>query len=215
MVLLQPQPPTISADDNFKLTYHGKYGKVVYDKSKGENVLEIIEGPLPKGRFVWDAVDYLGGLESGQSKLVPFDLVRVYFGDPRSKPRIQQKTEDRRGNKGDIAPRENEVRRLRVLYGAYDSEGEWLDKIVPLVTIFTADDIEVITVAQDPEGEYVYGHIENEDETHDVATRLLKLEEQTKMLKAQLRAEEAKGTPNTGDDVTTDEPPSSPTARRK
>jgi len=211
MTLLSPSAPTLRAEDNLRLVYNGTYAKTIFVKDPNEGGgghidLELVEGPLPFGRFLWDGEDYLGGLEAGQAKLVPFDLVRVFFGDPRSVPGVQGRTEDKRGI-GDIPPREHEIRRLATLYGIYDVNLIRLSEAVPDVTITTGDDIEIICPATDPEGKHVYGYEHDTAEVHDVATQLSKMREQIKMLESQAKAEAKRGVKNDGADVTTDGPP--------
>jgi hypothetical protein len=211
MTVLSPSTPTLRAQDSLRLVYNGTYAKTVAidDSTKPGGVrigLETVEGPLPFGRFSWDGEDYLGGLEAGQAKLVPFDLVRVFFGDPRSVNGVQGRTEDKNGV-GDIAPRENEIRRLCVLYGIYDVNADLLAQAVPDVTITTGDDIEVICPATDPDGKHSYGFEASSAEVHDVATQLSKMREQIKMLETQAAAEAKRPAKNDGADVTVDGPP--------
>jgi hypothetical protein len=211
MTLLSSQPPTLQTEDSLRLVYNGTYSKTVLvpDATKaggGRIDIEIVEGPLPFGKFVWDGTDFLGGLEPGYAKLVPFDLVRLFFGDPRSVPGVQGRTEDRKGNVGDIPPREQEIRRLSTIYGLYDVNAELLPRAVPDVTITTADDVEVICPAADPDGTHVYGYAGTTAEVHDVATQLSNMRKQIAMLEAAQRAEETNGK-NDGSDVVTDGPP--------
>lgn len=211
MTTLSAQVPTLRAQDSLRLLYNGTYAKTVFvdDSTKpggGRIDLEQVEGPLPFGKFVWDGEDYLGGLEPGQAKLVPFDLVRVFFGDPRSVPGVQGRTEDKNGV-GDIAPREHEIRRLATLYGLYDVSSDQLSAAVPDVTITTGDDVEVICPATDPEGKHSYGYERDTAEVHDVATQLAKMREQIKMLETKAAAEAKRPAKNDGADVKTDGPP--------
>jgi hypothetical protein len=199
--------PTLSAEDNFSLTYHGSYGALRYERETNTNHVDRVEGPLPKGRFVWDGVDYLGGLEPGAVKLVPFDLVRLFWGDPRSVPGAGQFVEDRRGNSGNVAPREEETRRLSVFYGLYDTDSAKVHLIVPDVTIETAEHLEVITPATDPLGEHIYGHIAPSAENHDVATQIAQMKMQIKLLETHQKELERRGDDNSGADVKDDVPP--------
>jgi hypothetical protein len=176
------------------------------DSGGGHIDLEIVEGPLPEGRFLWDGEDYLGGLVAGAAKLVPFDLVRVFWGDPRSVPGVQGRTEDKRGI-GDIPPREHEIRRLAALYGLYEVNAAKLDLAVPDVTITTGDDVEIICPATDPEGKHVYGYEHDTAEVHDVATQLANMKAQIRLLEQAQTAEAKKGAKNDGADVKTDGPP--------
>jgi hypothetical protein len=212
MTVLQPSTTTIQAEDNFRLVYNGTYTKTILvdDPSVGGGKridIEEIKGPLPRGKFLWDGTDYLGGLEEGQAKLVPFDLVRVFFGDPRSVPNARGRTESSKGVVGDIPPREHEIRRLATLYGLYEANAPMLPLAVPDVTIMTADDIEVICPATDPEGEHIYGYAADTAEVHDVATQLANMRQQIALLEAAQKAEEKKGAKNDGADVAHDGPP--------
>ena len=206
MTLLTNPVPTLRAEDNFRLVYNGTHTVTTVDKATNTIGIEAVEGPLPKNKYVWDGTDYLGGLEAGQAKLVPFDLVRVYFGDPRSVPGVQGRTEDKRGI-GDIPPREHEIRRLACLYGLYEANAPLLPQAVPNVSIFTADDDEVICPATDPEGEHIYGYDHTAVEVNDPATRFEQLEAEMRMIKAQMRAEAESGAKNDGADVAHDGPP--------
>jgi hypothetical protein len=211
MTLLQNQAPTLRAQDSLRVLYNGTYSKTVFVKDKespggGHIDIETFQGPLPEGKFLWDGTDYLGGLEAGSAKLVPFDVVRLFFGDPRSVPGVQGRTEDKSGI-GDIPPREHEIRRLAALYGLYEVNASLLPLAVPDVTITTGEDIEVICPATDPDGKHVYGYEATTAEVHDVATQLSKMREQIKMLELQAAAEAKKGARNDGADVKTDGPP--------
>jgi hypothetical protein len=206
MTLLTNQAPTIRAEDSFRLVYHGSYAVTTVDKSTNTIGIERIEGPLPKGKFLWDGEDYLGGLEEGQAKLVPFDLVRLFFGDPRSVMGVKGRTESSKGVIGDIPPRENEIRRLSTIYGLYEANAPRLPEAVPDVTITNADDTEIVCVVNDLEGEHVYGFVADSAEVHDVATQLANMRKQIAMLEEQAKAESKNGR-NDGADVAHDGPP--------
>jgi hypothetical protein len=193
-------------EDNFRLTYLGHYGKHIYDDVGHITDIEVIEGPLPADKYVWDGVDYLGGMQAGESRFVPFDVIRVYFGDPRSIVSAGQRFEDRKGKVGDIAPRPEEIRRLSVLYGLYSTDAQRLSDVVPDVSITTADNTEVFTPAADPNGLHVYGHITDSRETFDVATTIEQMKMQIRMLEEQQKANEKKGDDNSGADVEIDAP---------
>jgi hypothetical protein len=204
--------PTLHAEDNFRLVYNGIFTKTIFTHDKeraggGFIALEEVIGPLPFGRFVWDGEDYLGGLEEGMAKLVPFDLVRLYWGDPRSIVGTFGRTESRKGVVGDIPPREQEIRRLCVLYGIYDTNMDLLPKAVPDCSITTADGTEVFTPATDPEGKHIYGYAHDTAEVHDIATQLQHMREQIKILETMAKAEDKRGAKNDGSDVEVDGPP--------
>ncbi len=206
-LLTNSNVPTLHAEDSFRLVYHGTYSRVDYDEDARKIKVVPITGALPYGRFLWDGEDYLGGLEAERAKLVPFDLVRIYFGDPRSVPGQFGRTESRKGQIGDIPPREQEIRRLSVLYGLYDTNTGLIAQAVPQVTITTADDIEVFCPATDPEGTHIYGYAKDSAAVHDPATRFAQLESEMRLVRQQLDAERGKGVANDGADVAEDGPP--------
>lgn len=206
MTLLQQSAPTIRAEDSFRIVYHGSYSVCTVDKATNTIGLERVEGPLPKGKYLWDGEDYLGGMEEGQVKLVPFDLIRLFFGDPRSVMGVKGRTENSKGLIGDIPPRENEIRRLSTIYGLYEANAPLLPEAIPDVTITNADDQEIISVAMDLEGEHVYGHQADTAEVHDVATQLSNMRKQIAMLEQQA-AKEVENGKNDGSDVVHDGPP--------
>lgn len=206
MTLLNGNAPVISVEDSFRLAYNGSYGKVVYDKATNTDSIEKVKGPLPHGKYVWDGVDYLGGMEAGDERFVPFDIVRVYFGDPRSIMHSGQRFETRRGDPGDIAPRQEETRRLSVLYGLYSTDNHKLDTVVPDVYITNSEGDPIFCPAVDPEGLHVYGHVTETSESYDLATQLEQMKMQTRLLEERIKAQEEKGHANTGGDVAVDEP---------
>lgn len=207
MTLLNGNAPVLSVEDSFSLVYNGSYGKVVYDRVTQIDSVETITGPLPEGFYVWDGVDYLGGAEEGEERFVPFDVVRLYFGDPRSIMSQGQRFETRKGDPGDIAPRQEETRRLSVLYGLYSTDIFKLDSIVPDCTIKTAKGEEIITPAVDPQGKNIYGHVSSTNAAYDQATTIEQLKNQLAMLEEAQKALERRGNDNSGSDVEVDGPP--------
>jgi hypothetical protein len=206
MTLLNGDMPVLSVEDSFRLVYHGTYGVLHFDKNTGENEIETVQGPLPRGKFVWDGVDYLGDMANGEERFVGFDVVRVYFGDPRSIMTGGQRFEDRKGRAGDIAPRPEETRRLSVLYGLYDTDSARVHQIVPDVGIFTAEGTEIICPATDPLGEHVYGHVTDSAENYDLATTIESLKVQVRALEEAQKANAKRGDDNSGADVEVDAP---------
>jgi hypothetical protein len=60
-------------------------------------------------------------IEPKQSALVPFEFVRVWWGDPRSKKDENVRFSDSEG-KGFVAERYTEIQRLHTLYGTYGGD---------------------------------------------------------------------------------------------
>lgn len=97
---------------------------------------------MPNQRFV---------VEPTHRIFVPFDLIRIYFGDPRSVPGSRRKYEDSRG-KGTIPAREVEIDRLKTLYGVYGEDQVKLEDRTPKIVIKTADGVEIIPPIYDRTG---------------------------------------------------------------
>src|SRR5271154_5737592 len=73
-------------------------------------------------RLRWDSRTY--DIAPGKDSYMPFDCVKLYFGDPRCTALMQSVT-DTRGLVSFVGDRATEVRRLRLLYNA--PFGELLD----------------------------------------------------------------------------------------
>ena len=127
----------------------------------------------------------------GKTALVPFEPIRVWWGDPRCKPEIMTRFRDSSipngAPRGFINKREDEIRRLGVLYGSYASDIDSLldpefqrgsphfgePKRVPHpVSIQTESGEKIVPLCFDREGT-VYPAIDNSDEslTDEVAYR--------------------------------------------
>lgn len=61
----------------------------------------------------------------GRSALVPFELIRVYWGDPRSRPGVFTKFSDGK-ERGWVNKREDEISRLGNLYGSFATSVDML-----------------------------------------------------------------------------------------
>jgi hypothetical protein len=57
-------------------------------------------------------------IKPGQTAIVPFELIRVYWGDPRCRPGVYTKFSDSAG-RGYVNQRELEIARLGNLYGSF------------------------------------------------------------------------------------------------
>lgn len=57
----------------------------------------------------------------GRTGLVPFDIIRIWWGDPRSRWHVYTKFSDSKES-GWVNKREDEIRRLGVLYGSYAND---------------------------------------------------------------------------------------------
>lgn len=135
--------------------------------------------------------------------IVPFDLVRVFWGDPRSRKGVYTPFCDSR-EKGWANKREAEITRLGVLYGSYAGDvgalnaAEWSTnsalgrtgspKTVPHpITVRNQAGDEIVPPAFDRTGEMVYGAVKTDsaDLSDEVAYRN-HLERQIDELKSRL-----------------------------
>lgn len=165
-------------------------------KNDDETVLH-----LSLGSRSWD-------IEPGGSALVPFEVIRINWGDPRSKPGVYGKFADGR-EKGWINKREDEIKRLGVWYGTYATDAatlndtEWpigdkafgTPRTVPhKVRVQTEGGEEIILPAFDTEGRS-YRALNNEpkDLTDEVTYRQ-DLEQRMEDLQAEMRATRQMGT---------------------
>jgi len=183
------QTPVLNIEDNFIIT-NDNTGPVDIFNDKGE-LVQHWNGVLD---YIWARRHYT--IPPGKSVQVPWDVVRVYFGDPRSVPDEFQQTVDYDGNKGDIPPRNKELSRLAGLYGLYDQGIHLLadnPKIanVTITTVGTPDSppIEIFTPAVDPDGEVgIYGHRQSDEPNYDIASQLAELRTRNSQMEAQIAA---------------------------
>ena len=111
-------------------------------------------------RGQWDMVDYV--IPPGGSDFLPFEAVKLFFGDPRSTDQVRS-ARDARGLVSFLADRPAEVRRLRLLYshgfgdftGKEGVEQVWEDDKIPHVKVETLQGERVWTVLDDPAGSSV------------------------------------------------------------
>jgi hypothetical protein len=143
-------------------------------------------------KFVWNHRTWL--VAAGTYAVVPFDVVRLYFGDPRSVVGAEQKFEDSDGNKGDIPKREKEIERLSILLGLYPGAEVEIPthpkiKYVKIQTVDTRE--EIFCPAHDPEGVNIYGHRESRDGVQNTQTLIRQM--QARMEQQQTMIDELRG----------------------
>jgi hypothetical protein len=150
----------------------------------------------------WNKIAYR--VDAGETQIVPWAVIALYFGDPRSQHGKTLKAEDSQGEHT-VPSRGNELLRLSVFYGTYEHNVDILSQMIPDVSIFTLDDIEIIPPCFDPEGDHIYGYHRSTQQTQDVALMLEELRAQTKHLEEQM--EEMKRNGNNDAEIPRDEPP--------
>jgi hypothetical protein len=147
--------------------------------------------PTETLRFQYAKIHY--NIAPGKKRIVPFEVVAMNFGDPRSRMGAAVPYKDSRGS-GTVPERMSEVRRLSIRYGVYEQGMENIAEAVeienkklaaldasgfqnykPLVTtIFHAivTDLEgnrLITPLFDHDGSYTYGFQLDEENSNDIA----------------------------------------------
>ncbi len=136
----------------------------------------------------WNKIAYR--CEPGEEVIVPWPVIALYFGDPRSRHGQISEAQDSQGLH-QVPSRGNELLRLSVFYGTYEHQVEILASVIPDVSIFTLDDIEIIPPCFDPDGDFIYGFHRNMQKSGDVATLIDDLQSQIDSLKeAQARRDE-------------------------
>jgi hypothetical protein len=130
----------------------------------------------------WDRIAY--ECSPGEEVVVPWPVIALYFGDPRSKHGIVGEATDSRGTHT-VPARGDELLRLSVFYGVYEHNVDILSARIPDVTIMTLDGKEIIPPCFDPDAEYIYGYERNFQKSGDVATLIENLQDQIDSLKTQ------------------------------
>jgi hypothetical protein len=140
----------------------------------------------------------------GESYIISFAALCMYYGDPRSRKGMVQKFRDSTGS-GIIPERIAECQRLSVRYGVYEHGLDALAAKCPDVIITTLDDKEIIPPVFDPDGDLTSVNVQHDNQrSNDVATLLAEYGDKIKALEAQLEA--LNGSDNTDDDVEVDDP---------
>lgn len=138
----------------------------------------------------WNKIAYR--CDPGDEVIVPWAVIALYFGDPRSQHGKTLKAEDSQGEHT-VPSRGNELLRLSVFYGTYEHNVDVLSSMIPDVTILTLDDVEIIPPCFDPEGNHIYGFQRSTQQTQDVALMLEELRDQQKALEARLEEMQRNG----------------------
>lgn len=124
-------------------------------------------------------------VEAGEKQIVPWEVIALYFGDPRSQVDKIVEAEDSQGVHK-VPTRGNELLRLSVFYGVYEQGVEELAAVVPDVRITTLQGVEIVPPCFDPDNEYTYGYQKSMHRSGDVATMLANLEEAQASMQQQI-----------------------------
>jgi len=153
-------------------------GRHYFVRNNTHRPLTLPDGETPLLRYA--RIEYDVG--PGEEVAVPFPVIALYFGDPRSQ-NIVVEAEDSLGVHR-VPTRESELLRLSVFYGIYQQGVKQLHAHIPDVSIFTLDHIEIIPPCFDPKGEHVYGFKKSLHKNDDIATIISDLQDQIDSLKS-------------------------------
>jgi len=163
-------------------------------------------------RAQWDLVDYV--IPAGASDYMPFEAVKLFFGDPRSTD-VVRSMRDARGLISFLPDRAGEVRRLRLLYshgfgdytGKEGSDVVWEQEKIPHCKVETLQGQRVYTVIDDPAGASVMPAISSQAD--DARLREI-VEQQGKLIRSlmdRVGMESLSGLANPGIPGMPDHPP--------
>jgi hypothetical protein len=156
-------------------------GLQYYVENLTDTPLTLPDNRTPLLRY--DRIAY--NCNAHQKVIVPWPVVALYFGDPRSQHGTTVEASDSRG-KHYVPARGDELLRLSVFYGVYEEGVDKLINVVPNVRVTTLDGIEIIPPCFDPDGDFIYGFERNMERSSDVATLIDQLERQSNHLQQQL-----------------------------
>lgn len=143
-------------------------------------------------------------VEPGKTALVPFEIIRIWWGDPRCRTGVFTKFADSKES-GYINKREEEIGRLGVLYGTYANDVETLlnpewppgdsrygvepRRVPHPISVQTEGGDRVIPCCFDLTGEAVYGAVRNDSEDlNDQVVYREHLETRLDEIQAELRS---------------------------
>jgi hypothetical protein len=187
---------TIAADDLFQLTNLEDY-------------------PL---RFMVANKNYAVG--AGQTVYVPFDLIKLYFGDPRS-GLMERSYKDEQGNRVHIPSREREVSRLTIMHGVPQKHNDLrakaekdgvalpplptLEELAPKVRIVDGSGHDIKHVIQDPLGREAVEPVSTLDSPEAIKAEVARQRQVLERLEAAQQAIDDAPTGD-GEEVTEDTP---------
>ncbi len=153
---------------------------------------------LPDGRtdlLRWARVAYR--CEAGEKVIVPWPVIALYFGDPRSQMDKIVQAEDSQGEH-QVPMRVAELLRLSVFWGVYEQGVDAIAAMIPDVTISTLTGIEIIPPCFDPYGEHIYGHKRSMQKSSDIATLMGQMQEELDELRRNYDSIQVAGQDNDG-----------------
>lgn len=157
-------------------------GKSYFIQNNTDRPLTLPDGRSPLLKYA----RIIYPLGAGEREIVPFPLIALLFGDPRSRNGMIQKFKDSSGE-GMIQSREAELSRIAVFWGVYEQGVDTLARVIPDVTILTLQGQEITPPCFDPYGEYSYGFEQGPADTQSgAAAQLAALQAQMDQMKEQM-----------------------------
>ena len=153
---------------------------------------------LPDGRtdfLRWARVAYR--CEAREKVIVPWPVIALYFGDPRSQMDKIVKAEDSQGEH-QVPMRPAELLRLSVFYGVYEQGVDAIANMVPDVTISTLTGVEITPPVFDPYGEHIYGFQRSMQKSNDIATLMGQMQAELDELRSRYDSIQVLGQDNDG-----------------
>jgi hypothetical protein len=159
-------------------------GKMYFLQNNTDKPLTLPDGRTPLLRYA--RIPYPCGPH--EKVIVPFDIISLLFGDPRSRNGMIQKFQDSKGT-GMIQSREAELMRISVFWGVYEDGVGNLANVVPDITISTLEGQEIVPACFDPYGEYSYGFDKDTSQTQQgAAATIATMQDQIDLLQRQMNA---------------------------
>jgi hypothetical protein len=196
MVTIAASHPVINTDDNFLITNGWTEPELFTNPVEAPMGTAKAEPRLLHPRPIvlrWNRREYV--IAPGETKQVPFDAMRVMFGDPRSVTGQEQRFAAEDGRVGLIPRREAEIARLSIVWGLYQQGMSLLPdypaiKHIKITTVGLGTDVPpqlIHTPATDPTGQLaLYGHPEVEPNRADFLAVVEQNELKTKQLEDKL-----------------------------
>lgn len=157
-------------------------GKQYFIQNNTDKALTLPDGRTPLLQYA--RIPY--PVAAGGKEIVPFDVIALIFGDPRSRNGMIQKYKDSRGE-GMIQSREAELGRISVFWGVYEQNIAALPNVVPDISIFTLQGQEIVPPCFDPYGDNIYGFEKGPVDTQQgAAAQLAAMQESMDQMKAQM-----------------------------
>lgn len=135
--------------------------------------------------------------EAREKVIVPWAVIALYFGDPRSQNDKIHRAEDSQGEHM-VPMRMAELLRLSVFYGVYEQGVDVIAGMVPDVTISTLTGTEIIPPCFDPYGEHIYGFQRSMQKSSDIATLMGQMQDELDELRARYDSIQVLGQDNDG-----------------